>query len=122
MGVEIYYDTNYRLLIFYFLVQDYKSDIIFLQECESDFFEEDLVSSLSNEYTLKFKSKGESKEGESILFGKNRFKYFYFFHAFFLINFNTYKNIKTKKLKDLSNHMTSRSLMKSRIIQSLRNY
>lgn len=46
-----------------------------MQECDSDFFEEDLESSFRGEYTLKFKSKGESKEGESILFRFDRFKF-----------------------------------------------
>ena len=46
-----------------------------MQECESDFFEEDLESSFRDEFTLKFKSKGESKEGESILFRFDRFKF-----------------------------------------------
>jgi mRNA deadenylase 3'-5' endonuclease subunit Ccr4 len=53
---------------------DYNADIIFLQECEIDFFKEDLVNSMPD-YDLKFKVKGDSREGEAILFRSDRFKY-----------------------------------------------
>lgn len=47
---------------------------MFLQECDSDFYEEDLKATFQTDYVIKFKSKGESKEGECILFRKKRFK------------------------------------------------
>ena len=70
-----YLDFKYRRLLLLHEIVNYKSDVIFLQECDSDFYEEDLLSNLNEEYTLKFKAKGESKEGECILFRTNRFKY-----------------------------------------------
>jgi hypothetical protein len=47
---------------------------MFLQECESDFFEEDLKASFPD-FNHFFKTKGEkSKEGEAILIRSDRFK------------------------------------------------
>lgn len=45
-----------------------------MQECEKEFFEDDLSAVLSNDYEMKFAVKGETREGEAILFRKNRFK------------------------------------------------
>ena len=57
-----------------FFLLDFNSDIMFLQECEKDFFDEDLVTALSHEYTLKLALKGDTREGEAILFRSDRFK------------------------------------------------
>jgi hypothetical protein len=46
---------------------------MFLQECDKDFFDEDLHSSFLD-YDHKFKMKGENKEGVATLFRKDRFK------------------------------------------------
>ena len=56
------------------LKKDYRSDIIFLQECETDFLEEDLTASMSN-YQLMMKTKIGSKEGCGTLFRKDRFRF-----------------------------------------------
>ncbi len=45
-----------------------------MQECESDFIEEDLASCLSD-YKYLFKAKGETREGEAILFRSDRFRF-----------------------------------------------
>jgi len=53
---------------------DFNSDIMFLQECESDFFEEDLKAAFPD-CDHFFKTKGEkTKEGEAILYRSDRFK------------------------------------------------
>lgn len=54
-------------------ILDYNSDIIFLQECEKDFFRDDLLSSLLD-YDGRIKLKGDGPEGEAILFRSDRFR------------------------------------------------
>ena len=55
------------------LYLDFNSDVIFLQECEKDFFEEDLRANFPD-YTHNFRAKGTTKEGEAILFRSDRFR------------------------------------------------
>lgn len=56
------------------IAEDYRADVIFLQECETDFLEEDLKSSMTN-YQHLIKTKIGSKEGSGTLFRKDRFKF-----------------------------------------------
>ncbi len=62
------------LSILTMLCLDFNADVIFLQECETEFFEEDLKSSMVD-YQFHLKLKGEkAKEGEAILFRSDKFK------------------------------------------------
>ena len=62
--------------------EDYKSDVIFLQECDFDFYEIDLKLNMNDEYCLQFKAKSESSRcGECILFRHRLFKYYRYWSA-----------------------------------------
>ena len=60
--------------LFYFL-KDYNPDILFLQECDEDFFEGDLQTVLASSFRGFIKVKGDSREGEATYIRKDRFKY-----------------------------------------------
>ncbi|RNA38549.1 2 -5 -phosphodiesterase 12 [Brachionus plicatilis] len=70
-----YLDFKYRKILLINEIKNYNADIIFLQECETEFLDGDLRLAMSD-YTAKFKGKGErTKEGEAILFRSDRFKF-----------------------------------------------
>ncbi len=57
------------------IFQDYNADIVFLQECDETFFENELTCILGSQGYLHFiKLKGDAREGEAILFRKDRFR------------------------------------------------
>ena len=66
-GYKIYYN-------FFFFFKDYNADVVFLQECDEDFFEGDLKTSFDEAYSGFIKIKGDSREGEAIYFRNDRFK------------------------------------------------
>lgn len=77
--------TFYNFICF----KDYNADVIYLQECEREFFRDDLMASLSDQYEgyMKLKGDTEGHEGEAILFRSDRFRYLMYFHNY------TYKTL-----------------------------
>ncbi|CAF0767148.1 unnamed protein product [Brachionus calyciflorus] len=70
-----YLDFKYRKILLINEIINYNADIIFLQECETDFLDGDLKFAMAD-YIAKFKGKGErAKEGEAVLFRSDRFKF-----------------------------------------------
>jgi mRNA deadenylase 3'-5' endonuclease subunit Ccr4 len=65
---------SYRRLILMHEIKNYNADVIFLQECEIEFYN-DLVSLLADDYAPYFKIKTKhSREGEAIFIRSSRFK------------------------------------------------
>jgi len=60
--------------VIFFSFKDYNADIIFLQECDEDFFEGDLKTGLGPNFTGFIKVKGDSREGEATYIRNDRFR------------------------------------------------
>lgn len=62
---------------------------MFFQECEKDFFRDEILTTLGSNFDGRIKIKGEGHEGEAIAFRKDRFRYtknkaLYFISIYFL--------------------------------------
>ena len=60
-------------------LKGYNADVGFFQECDAEFFFNELKETIKDEYWAEYWPKSGLTEGEAIIFRKNRFKYSLYF-------------------------------------------